>query len=161
MQSMVRRKKAIKQYIYLKKIVRIQKTYRWYVERKKYVSILNSVVIIQTFVKSKISLKQAKENSRIRIKNQSANIIIRLFKYNRFSSLRDKITIIGKDYLCKRRQREKYEKEEKEKKELKKLEIINNIRLMQEEDYLARRIRTEEKNMMINELNQQNINNYY
>ena len=44
-------------------------------------------------------------------------------------------------------------------KELERLNMINNIRIMQEEDYMARRIRTEEKNRMIEELNQQNINN--
>ena len=36
---------------------------------------------------------------------------------------------------------------------------MNNIRLMQEEDYIARKIRTDEKNKMIEELNKQNINN--
>tara|TARA_B110000908_G_C10263425_1_gene461211 strand:- start:4877 stop:5242 length:366 start_codon:yes stop_codon:yes gene_type:complete len=54
------------------------------------------------------------------------------------------------------------EEEEKEKaslKELEKQKIMNNIRLMEEEDYLTRRIRTEEKNMMIKNLNRQNLKN--
>ena len=37
--------------------------------------------------------------------------------------------------------------------------MIERIRMMEEEDYYARRIRTEEKNRKISELNQKNINN--
>lgn len=158
-QSYVRRNIAMKKFIYFKAIVTIQKNYRAYLIRKQYKYIYNKLIIIQKFIRSKISLKQALENSMKKKNNNAANTIIRVFKYNRFCKLRNKIVIIGREYLIKRINREEMEKEQTRIREIERLNMMNNIRLMQEEDYIARRIRTEEKNKMIEELNQQNINN--
>lgn len=158
-QSTVRKYNSRKKFYFLKSIVNIQKSFRAYRARKEYKNIYSRILVIQKFIKSKISLKQARDNYVKNKLNTSANIIIRTFRYLLFCKLRKRIICIGKDKVNQIKELNRIKLEKAKLKELEKLKIINNIRLMEEEDYLARRIRTEEKNRMIEELNQQNINN--
>ena len=158
-QSVYRYYKARKLYYYLRSIVKVQSVYRCYQSRSKFINLQKKIIIIQKFIKTKISSEHIRLNTYNNMINKSSNIIIRFFRYNRFCNLRNKIVNIGKQYLIKRKMLEEEEKEKASLKELEKQKIMNNIRLMEEEDYLTRRIRTEEKNMMIKNLNRQNLKN--
>ena len=147
-QCIIRKCLSRKKFIYLKNIVKIQKNYRSYLAKNIFKNKRNSIIIIQKFIRNKISFKQANYNSYIKKINKASNIIIRLFKYSRYCKFRNKIVILGKEYYGKRQEQDET-----------RIKMIERIRMMEEEDYYARRIRTEEKNRKISELNQKNINN--
>ena len=120
-QSLYRKYNARKLFIYLKSIVTIQSFFRMTKHQKKYQNLISKVTIIQNFIRQKISSIEIQQNAHIKKLNQASNIIIRLFKYQRFCKFRKRITYIGRQNLHIRRL-----KEEQEREKLRLQELLNN-----------------------------------